>query len=70
MVDVTIEFPGEEVFDFLVSRQVLHIDERYQVGIPEHAPGDPGDHSCPGDHTRDPVPDMRSTRVGRWDGQE
>jgi hypothetical protein len=37
IVEVTIEFPGEQMFDFFVSGQVLPFDDRYQVGIPEHA---------------------------------
>ena len=67
--DGAVEPPGEQAFDIFYSGQVLPVDGRDQIGIPEHAPGDPGNSPCPGDHIRDPGPDMRPAGVGKRDCQ-
>ena len=69
IVEVTLESAGEQMFDIVGSGQSLPANDRYQVGIPEHAPGNTGDITCPGDHIPDPVPDTRPARVGRRDRQ-
>lgn len=57
------------MFDIFGSGQDLLFNDRYQVGIAEHAPGDPGDLRYPDDHIPDPFPDMWPARVGQRDCQ-
>jgi len=55
--------------DIFIPRQGRPLTDRYQVIIPEHAPGNPGDLPCAGDHLPDPLADIRPARVGWRDGQ-